>query len=215
VSPALSPPILAVVLDLGGVLVDWNPRHLYRQVFAGDEEAMERFLSTICTPQWNLELDRGRPMREAVEELAERHPDHAASIRAYRQRWVEMVAGPLPGMPKLVADLRSAGLPTYVLTNSPGEAFPWACQAYPFLQSFDGALVSGDLGLVKPDPAIFRALISRFGLEPAATVFVDDVEANVASARACGLQALSFPGAGPLREALRSAGIAVPAPALG
>ncbi len=208
---ALSAPVRAVVLDLGGVLVDWNPRHLYRRIFAGEEGAMERFLSTICTPEWNLELDRGRPMAEAVEELAERHPEHAASIRAYRERWVEMVAGPLPGMPELVDDLRSAGLATYILTNSPGQAFPKACRAQPFLQSFDGALVSGDLGIVKPDPAIFRALVAKFDLEPAATVFVDDVEANVSGARACGLQALLFPGAGALRQALRSAGVAVPA----
>jgi 2-haloacid dehalogenase len=191
----------AVVFDLGGVLIDWDPRHLYRKLLA-DEAAVEEFLATVCTPEWNAEQDRGRPFAEAVAELAERHPEHAAAIAAYHERWPEMVAGDVPGTVEVLADLRAAGVPLYALTNWSAETFAITRDRFEFLDWFDGLLVSGEERMAKPDPAIFRLLLDRFGLDPAATVFVDDSEANVAAARGLGIDAVRFTGPEQLRREL-------------
>ena len=191
----------AVVFDLGGVLIDWDPRHLYRKLLA-DEAAVEEFLATVCTPEWNAELDRGRPFAEGVAELVERHPEHAANIAAYHERWPEMVAGDIPGTVEVLAELRAAGVPLYALTNWSGETFAITRGRFEFLEWFDGLLVSGEERVTKPDPAIFRLLLDRFGLDPAATVFVDDAEADVAAARRLGIDAIRFTGPDDLRREL-------------
>jgi 2-haloacid dehalogenase len=191
----------AVVFDLGGVLIDWDPRHLYRKLLA-DEAAVEEFLATVCTPEWNAELDRGRPFAEGVAELVERHPEHAANIAAYHERWPEMVAGDIPGTVEVLAELRAAGVPLYALSNWSAETFAITRGRFEFLEWFDGLLVSGEERVTKPDPAIFRLLLDRFGLDPAATVFVDDAEANVAAARRLGIDAIRFTGPEDLRREL-------------
>ena len=191
----------AVVFDLGGVLIDWDPRYLYRKLLA-DEAAVEEFLATVCTPEWNAELDRGRPFAEGVAELVERHPAHAAAIAAYHERWPEMLAGDLPGTVEVLAELRAAGVPLYALTNWSAETFALTRERFEFLDWFDGLLVSGEEQITKPDPAIFRLLLDRFGLDPGATVFVDDSEANVAAARGLGLDAVRFTDPRQLRRDL-------------
>jgi 2-haloacid dehalogenase len=191
----------AVVFDLGGVLIDWDPRHLYRKLLA-DEAAVEEFLATVCTPEWNAELDRGRPFAEGVAELVERHPEHAANIAAYHERWPEMVAGDIPGTVEVLAELRAAGVALYALSNWSAETFAITRGRFEFLEWFDGLLVSGEERVTKPDPAIFRLLLDRFGLDPAATVFVDDAEANVAAARRLGIDAIRFTGPEDLRREL-------------
>jgi 2-haloacid dehalogenase len=191
----------AVVFDLGGVLIDWDPRHLYRKLLA-DEAAVEEFLATVCTPEWNAELDRGRPFAEGVAELVERHPEHAAAIAAYHERWPEMVAGDIPGTVEVLAELRAAGVPLYALTNWSAETFAITRGRFEFLEWFDGLMVSGEERITKPDPAIFQLLLDRFGLDPAATVFVDDSEANVAAARRLGIDAIRFTGHDELRREL-------------
>jgi 2-haloacid dehalogenase len=191
----------AVVFDLGGVVIDWDPRHLYRKLLA-DEAAVEEFLATVCTPEWNAELDRGRPFAEGVAELVERHPEHAAAIAAYHERWPEMVAGDIPGTVEVLAELRAAGVPLYALTNWSAETFAITRGRFEFLEWFDGLLVSGEERVTKPDPAIFQLLLDRFGLDPTATVFVDDSEANVAAARRLGFDAIRFTGHEELRREL-------------
>jgi 2-haloacid dehalogenase len=191
----------AVVFDLGGVLIDWDPRHLYRKLLA-DEAAVEEFLATVCTPEWNAELDRGRPFAEGVAELVERHPEHAATIAAYHERWPEMVAGDIPGTVEVLAELQAAGVPLYALTNWSAETFAITRGRFEFLEWFDGLLVSGEERVTKPDPAIFQLLLDRFGLDPTATVFVDDSEANVAAARRLGFDAIRFTGHEELRREL-------------
>jgi 2-haloacid dehalogenase len=191
----------AVVFDLGGVLIDWDPRHLYRRLLA-DEAAVEEFLATVCTPEWNAGLDRGRPFAEGVAELVERHPEHAAAIAAYHERWPEMVAGDIPGTVEVLAELRAAGVPLYALTNWSAETFAITRGRFEFLEWFDGLLVSGEERVTKPDPAIFQLLLDRFGLDPTATVFVDDSEANVAAARRLGFDAIGFTGHEELRREL-------------
>ena len=194
-------PVKAVVFDLGGVLIDWDPRYLYRKLLA-DEAAVEEFLATVCTPEWNAELDRGRPFAEGVAELVERHPEHAAAIAAYHERWPEMVAGDIPGTVEVLAELRAAGVPLYALTNWSAETFAITRGRFEFLEWFDGLLVSGEERVTKPDPAIFQLLLDRFGLDPTATVFVDDSEANVAAARRLGFDAIRFTGHEELRREL-------------
>ena len=202
----------AVVFDLGGVLIDWDPRYLYRKLLA-DEAAVEEFLATVCTPEWNAELDRGRPFAEGVAELVERHPEHAAAIAAYHERWPEMLAGDLPGTVEVLAELRAAGVPLYALTNWSAETFAITRGRFEWLDWFDGLLVSGEERMTKPDPAFFRLLLDRFGLDPGATVFVDDSEANVAAARELGIDAVRFTGPDQLRRELSARRIlARPAP---
>ncbi len=194
----------AVVFDLGGVLIDWNPRHMYRSLFNGNEEAMERFLTTVTTPEWNLEQDRGRPFAVGIEELVERHPHQEALIRAYWGRWQEMIKGPIHETVAVLADLRHRGVALYALTNWSAETFAMARHQFEFLGWFDGIVVSGEEGLAKPDEAIFRVLIERYHLAPERTVYIDDSMVNVGQARRLGLDAIQFRDAGELREDLRA-----------
>jgi 2-haloacid dehalogenase len=191
----------AVVFDLGGVLIDWDPRHLYRKLLA-DEAAVEEFLATVCTPEWNAEQDRGRPFAEGVAELVERHPAHAAAIAAYAERWEEMLGGEIPGSVELLAELRASGMPLYALTNWSAETFGIARERFAFLDWFWGVLVSGEERMIKPDPRFFRLLVERFGLDPGSTVYVDDAEGNVAAARRLGFDAVRFTGPERLRRDL-------------
>ena len=196
----------AAVFDLGGVLIDWDPRYLYRKLLA-DEAAVEEFLATVCTPEWNAEQDRGRPFAEGVAELVERHPVHAAAITAYHERWTEMLGGDIAGTVELLAELREAGVPLYALTNWSAETFGIARERYRFLEWFDGVLVSGEERMIKPDPAIFRLLLDRFGLDPGAAFYVDDSPANVAAAGELGFDAVRFTGPEQLRRDLEARGL--------
>ena len=196
----------AAVFDLGGVLIDWDPRYLYRKLLA-DEAAVEEFLATVCTPEWNAEQDRGRPFAEGVAELVERYPVHAAAITAYHERWTEMLGGDIAGTVELLDELRDTGVPLYALTNWSAETFGIARERYQFLEWFDGVLVSGEERMIKPDPAIFRLLLDRFGLDPGAAFYVDDSPANVAAAGELGFDAVRFTGPEQLRRDLEARGL--------
>ena len=196
----------AVVFDLGGVLVDWNPRNLYRRLFA-DEAEMERFLAEVTTPAWNVEQDRGRPFAEAIAGLVRDHPDQAELIEAYWRRWPEMLGEPYHETVDILAALRATGIRLLALTNWSAETFPFAAPRYPFLRWFESVIVSGDVELVKPDPAIFQLLVDRHGLEPARTVLIDDTIANVRAAEALGFRAISFTGAPALLRDLVAMGL--------
>lgn len=196
----------AVIFDLGGVLIDWNPRHLYRTLF-DDEAAMERFLSEVCTPAWNLEQDRGRPWAQAIAELSAVHPDKAGLIAAYRGRWHEMLNGPITGTVAILEELDDAGVELFALTNWSAETYPCAERLYPFLGRFRAVVVSGRIGLVKPDAAIYRHALARFGVAPERTLFIDDSARNVAGAAAVGLRAVRFAGAEGLRRDLAAFGL--------
>jgi 2-haloacid dehalogenase len=201
----------AVVFDLGGVLVDWNPRHLYRRLFA-DESEMERFLAEVTTSAWNLEQDRGRPFADAIAGLVRDHPDQAELIEAYWRRWPEMLGDPHQATVDVLAELRGSGVRLLALTNWSAETFPFAAPRYPFLAWFEAVIVSGDVGLVKPDPAIFQLLVDRHGLEPRRTVLIDDTIANVRTAEALGFRAMTFTGAPALHRDLVAMGLLPAAP---
>jgi 2-haloacid dehalogenase len=199
--------IAAVVFDLGGVLIDWDPRYLYRRLLDGDEAAVEAFLAEVCTPEWNARQDAGRPWEEAVAELCARHPEARSLIEAFDRRWEEMLGGPVEGSVELLAELRAAGLPLYALSNWSAAKFPIARARYPFLGWFDDVVISGEVGLLKPDPAIYRLLLDRHGLVPRQTLYVDDAEPNVDAARQLGMRALRFRDAGSLRAELAVLGL--------
>lgn len=202
------PVVTAVVFDIGGVLLDWDPRHLYRQLIADPAELAE-FLGQICTPQWHRSHDLGAETEPSCRELAARHPAHADLIMAWALRGEEMIAGQLDEVVELLAEVRETGVPCYALSNMEADRFELRRSRYPFFARFDGCVISGIEGVAKPDPAIFEILLSRFGLDPRATVFVDDQARNVAAARELGLVAVQFSSASQLRKDLGDLGIAV------
>jgi 2-haloacid dehalogenase len=181
-----------VVFDLGGVLIDWDPRYLYRKIFVDDPATMEWFLETVCPGSWNVEQDRGRPWDEAIAEATARHPDRAAEIAAYRARWHEMISGPIHDTVAILERLHSDGVPLYAITNWAGDTFAETRERYEFLSLFRGIIVSGDLRMLKPDPEIFHALRDQYGVDLTRSVFIDDSAKNVVGARAVGMQALHF-----------------------
>ena len=195
----------AVVFDIGGVLLEWDPRLVYRDLLP-DPGDLDRFLAEVCTPEWNATLDAGRPFDEACAELAARHPEAADLIYAWK-RQDEMIAGEIAGTADLVARLGDAGVARYLLTNMPAPVFAARRARYPVLQQFDGAVVSGEEGVLKPSPEIFAILRTRYELDPAATLVVDDMEANAAGARAAGFLAHRFVDAPALAGALAAHGL--------
>jgi 2-haloacid dehalogenase len=200
-----------IVYDLGGVLIDWNPRHLYRKLIE-DEAAMERFLAEVCHTAWNAEQDRGRSFAEAIEEAAARHPDHRPLIEAYFARWGEMIAGEIDGAVAILEELRDAGYELHALTNWSAETFPYARERFAFLDWFQTILVSADVGLIKPDAAVFQLLLDRIGRTPAECLYIDDNPRNVAAAAALGFDAIAFESAAQLRAALGRRGMIVGRP---
>ena len=196
----------AIVFDIGGVLLDWDPSRVYKDRL--DPSELDRFLAEICTPEWNATLDAGRPFDEACAELAARFPDDAELIHDWK-RQDEMIAGEIAGAAEIVERLKAAGVPLYLLTNMPAEVFAARRARYRVLQRFDGAVVSGEEGVLKPSPEIFAILRDRYSLVPHETLFVDDMDLNVQGARAAGFMAHRFVDAASLASALRDHGLPV------
>jgi 2-haloacid dehalogenase len=196
-----------VVFDLGGVLIDWNPRYLYRKLFAGDEAGMERFLSEICTQEWNERQDAGRAFHDAAAELVERFPDRAELIEAFGTRFDEMMAGPIAGTVEILSELRGRGVPLHALSNWSAETFPLARRRFDFLGWFDGLVISGEEKVIKPDPRIFRILFERYAIAPERAVYIDDNPRNAAAASALGLFGIHFSDPAALRRALEQLGL--------
>ena len=194
-----------IIFDLGGVLIDWNPRYLYRKVFG--EAEMERFLAEVCNPDWNLRLDAGRPFHEAIREKQAAWPHYFEAIEWWQTRWVEMLHGPVAGTVELLRELLDRGHPVYALTNWSAETYPLACERFEFLGWFRELVVSGRVGLAKPDPAIYRLAAARFGVEPAGTIFIDDAPRNVETALGLGFDGILFTGAEALRRSLQERGL--------
>ncbi|UPG91924.1 HAD family phosphatase [Luteibacter aegosomaticola] len=195
-----------VIFDFGGVIVDWNPRHLYRKLFGDDEAGMERFLAEVTTPEWNLRQDAGRPWKEAVAELTAAHPSQVDLITAFHERWDETLKGPIDDSITILHDLKQAGHPLYGLTNWSGETFPIARARYDFFNWFDGIVVSGDEGMIKPDPKLYETLLERYDIDPKRAVFIDDNKANVDAAEALGIHGIHFHSPAQLRSELVALG---------
>lgn len=184
----------AVIFDLGGVLVDWDPRHFYRDLFEGNDWAMEAFLGEVCTPDWHNRLDGGLSFAEGIADLGRIHPHCSALIDAYDWGWPQMFHGAIDGSVAILEDLAARGMPLYAITNFPAEKFDAFVDAFPFMRHFRDVVVSGREGLTKPDPRLFERAIARFGITPARTLFIDDRADNVAAAEALGLRGHHFQG---------------------
>ena len=204
----MTQPVTTVVFDIGNVLVAWDPRNLYRRYFAGREDEMEWFLKNVCTPAWNVEQDRGRSFAEAVELLVKEHPEEwHPMIRAFVEEWQETISGPIAGSVAILRKLKDSNVPVYAITNWNQDKFREARQRFDFLNSFDGIVVSGDEGLLKPDRAIFDLFFQRFDVTPQSAVFVDDSLHNVEGARAAGMRAVHFTSPEALARDLRQLGL--------
>jgi 2-haloacid dehalogenase len=196
----------AVIFDIGGVLLDWNPRYLYRKLM-DDETEMERFLSEVCTMEWHEANDRGIPFEVTCAQLAEQYPQHADLIWAWGQRTEEMVGGPIEGTVAILRELRDRGVRLYALTNMETHTYPVRRERFEFLRWFEGTVVSSDEGIIKPDPRIFELLLERYGLEAGSTLLIDDSARNIEAARALGMATIHFQSPEALREALEQAGV--------
>ncbi len=199
--------IQTIIFDLGAVLIDWNPHYLYRQLFT-EEAEMHHFLENICTPAWNEEQDGGRSIQEATEILLTQYPDHAENIRAFYGRWPEMLGGPITGTVEIFKELKASGkYKCYALTNWSAETYPIAVERYDFLNWFDGVVVSGTEKDRKPFPSFYQTLLSRYQVNPAEALFIDDNLRNVKAAEALGIQSIHFTSPEALRAELVSRGI--------
>ena len=193
--------IEAVVFDFGGVLIDWNPRYLYKKIFQ-DEKEMEYFLTQVCTTEWNADLDKGKSFRQSVKELSLVYPQYAEQIELYDLRWEEMCGKVVQDSVDLLYRLKKH-YPLYGLTNWSEEKFALTRPKHDFFDLFDGIVISGVEKEIKPEPRLFEILIERYGLNPEKTIFTDDSLPNIKTAEKMGFQAIRFENPEKLEEALR------------
>ena len=192
-----------IIFDFGGVLLDWNPRYLYKSYFNNDEE-MEHFLADICNGEWNIRQDAGRPFAEAVKELQAKFPEYAEAIQMYDDDWEKMLKCELPESIDLLKELKFMGYGIYGLTNWSAEKIGYAFANYSFFSLFDGIVVSGVEKVVKPDRKIYEILLERYSLKPGECVFIDDNQDNVYMAKVLGINAICFDNIGNVKEHLET-----------
>lgn len=190
-----------VVFDLGNVLIEWDRRFLFEKLI-DDPDELQWFLDNVFTMADNAELDRGTPLHEVAAAVVQRHPDHREHVLAFADRWPETLGGVIEGSVEILQELSERAVPLFALSNWGRDTFAMIEANYPFLSLFDGLVISGREGVVKPDPAIFELLCERHGLAPVDAVFIDDSGANVATAASLGFDALLFEHPEQLRQQL-------------
>lgn len=196
-----------IIFDLGGVLIDWNPRYLFTEVFESDTE-MDYFLTEICSPAWNEEQDGGRSLEEGTRILVNKHPEYASQIRLFYGQWPKMLGGSIDSNVRLLRQLiASDRYGIFALTNWSAETFPTALELYDFLHEFEGILVSGVEKLKKPDPAIYHLMLDRYDLDANSTLFIDDNLRNVKAASNIGIQGVHYTDDRSLQKALKQYGV--------
>jgi len=201
--------ITTVIFDLGGVLIDWNPRYLYRKIFS-DEAEIENFLEKVCHHEWNRAQDGGRTFAEATEERLTSYPHYEEEIRLYFDRWEEMMGGIAEANVEILRQLyRQQKYPLYAITNWSAETFPIALRKYDFLHFFRDVVVSGEEKLLKPDAAIYQLLLDRNQLQAESCVFIDDAPENVKGAKAIGMQAIHLNPDADLAAELKQFGVSI------
>ncbi len=194
--------INTIIFDLGGVLIDWNPRHLYRKIFKTEEE-IEWFLQNVCTSEWNEQQDAGRSFEEATDELLAKFPEHEVAIRAWYGRWEETINGPIHDTVEIFKTLKAENkFRLYALTNWSEQTFPWALKNFEFLHWFEGIVVSGIEKSRKPFPEFYRILLNRYAIDPSKAVFIDDVHRNILGGEAVGIKGIHFQSPDQLRKDL-------------
>ncbi len=196
-----------IIFDLGGVLIDWNPRYVYRKFFKTEEE-VEWFLENVATSEWNENQDAGYPLHKATEELIAKHPKWEPEIKAYYGRWLEMLGDQIHETVEILHKLKHTGkYKLYALTNWSGETFPHALQRFEFFKMFDGIVVSGDEKMRKPSAEFYKILLGRYHIDPTTTIFIDDSLKNIKGAEAVGITAVHFHNPSQVKEELQRLGI--------
>ena len=194
-----------VIFDVGRVLFDWDLRHLFAKLI-DDQDRLEWFVTNVVTPEWHFQHDAGRPLAEMLPELQAEFPEHEALIDAYAARFNETIPGPVPGSLELVERLDDAGVPLFAITNFGHEFWEGFRPTQPVFDRFRDIVVSGTERLMKPDPAIYRLAIERFGIDPAGALFIDDVAHNIAGAESVGFAGHRFIDAATLERELIARG---------
>jgi len=199
--------INTIIFDLGGVLIDWDPKYVYKTIFE-DKREMDWFFQNVCTFEWNEEQDAGRTIAEATAVLVKKHPDHEANIRAYYDRWEEMLGGPIEETVEILRELkRNPELKLYALTNWSAETFPIALNKYEFLHWFDGRVVSGEERIRKPFPELYHRLVNKFSIDPTTAVYLDDNTRNLVPAKNLGMETIHFQSPEQFRSELSKIGL--------
>lgn len=195
----------SVIFDVGRVLFDWDLRHLFAKLI-DDRQHLEWFVTNVVTPEWHFQHDAGRPLADMLPELKAAFPEHDALIDAYAARFNETIPGPMPGSLELVERLDAAGVPLFAITNFGHEFWEGFRPTQPIFDRFRDIIVSGTEKMMKPDPAIYRLAIERFGIDPAGALFIDDVAANIAGAESVGIAGHQFVDAAMLERELAARG---------
>ncbi len=195
-----------IIFDFGGVLVDWNPRYVYRSYFKTKEE-MEYFLGNICTNEWNANQDCGHLMADATRERVAQFPEYKEAIEMFYSNWGTMLHSDIPETADFLRSAKEAGYGIYGLTNWSHETIHVAYERYPVFSEFDGIVVSGQEKLLKPDPRLYKVLLERYGLKAEECIFLDDNQANVDAANALGITAIRFTTIDDIRPKLTELGI--------
>jgi 2-haloacid dehalogenase len=193
----------AIIFDLGAVLIDWNPCHLYRTMF-NDDEAMERFFVETNLLEWNAQQDEGFPFATAVNQLSEKFPQYEKYIRAFHVRWHEMMPGEITGTVEILRELRDQGYELYALSNWSMETYPFALARFEFLRWFRALVISGEVKVCKPDPRIYKIILNKIGRPANECIFIDDSRANYETAVQLGFCAIHFQSPEQLRAELKN-----------
>src|SRR5512139_783191 len=184
--------IQAILFDFGNVLLEWNPRHIYRRYFPDDEAAMEQFLHEVNFMEWNAQQDKGRTFAEGVAELSREFPHYANLIQAYHDNWSESIGDPVAGTVEIMKRLKNAGYPVYGLSNWSSETFPMVRNKFIFFDLLDDIVISGEVGQIKPEPEIYEIALQRIGRPANECLFIDDSLANIEQARKMGFAVVHF-----------------------
>lgn len=202
----MNSPIQAIIFDFGGVLIEWDPRNLYRRYFDQPHQ-MEQFLADVNFAQWNALQDKGRPFAEGIAELSSQFPHYAGHIYAIGEHWEETLGESMQGTVDILHQLKRAGYPLYALSNWSAETFPIARRKFDFFDLFDEIVISGEVGLVKPEPAIFELLLKKIDRTARECLFIDDADSNIEQANKMGFATILFESPEQLRAELRGLGL--------
>ncbi len=197
-----------IIFDLGGVLIDWNPEHVYKEVFNNDQQKVDWFLNNICTSDWNVEQDAGRNLSEGTQILVNQFPEYEDLIRIFYDRWEDMIGGVIKETEDILHFLKQENkYKLYSLTNWSHETFPIPLRRYDFFKNFEGIVVSGDEKTRKPFPKIYKILLDRYNLNPGSCLFIDDNHDNIVTAEKLGINGIHYKNTDQLINNLSEYGI--------
>jgi 2-haloacid dehalogenase len=199
----MTSPIKAIIFDFGNVLLEWNPRFVYRHFFPNDAEGMERFFQEVSFMEWNLQQDKGRPFAEGIAVLSQQFPHHSRLIQAYHDHWIDSVGESITGTVEILRQLKRVGFSLYGLSNWSAETFPYARAKYDFFDLFDDMVISGEVGHVKPEPEIFQILLGKIGRPAQECLLIDDSLPNIHQAEKMGFAVIHFQTPGQLAATLQ------------